>query len=881
MEDRGDDRGGKDGRRGCGKGGRRRASMEDAKEVTAAGGEDSAVATARKYVEAMLRVNSNRKGGGGTQLFHDSLAYLKRVVAALPDAAMKQRCRILINAMEAKFDCKTVGTWKRFLLPILRALGVEDGTIADARRTAYLKHVDIDAAEEFAVHLATASGMPRAHNVLDVDDVIESEGGAGSLASRPQPRHSVKRPVEDQAVEPRADGHAAEATEDIVAQGAIVPAVKRRSQAQKSTPPPIVSTIAPRGKSRPQQQTIMSLFKRQQGIKQELQSDGRPTKPEGAEPARPSKRPKKEPKESPESSAEPQAEPRAETQAETPAETPFCSDPLGYYAALGLRPGATVGEIRASYRRRALATHPDKPGGSREAFAIVQNAFEFLADSERRMQYGGCSWTAETRGGSQGGVAATRSPGRGVDEEARLVCATLLTAPRELWTKHLAALSPEALEAVRTMLKVAQPAAAKEEQPLARYDYEFDQTVGICRKLRGITGSNRCGFHVKAGWRNFYVKSAVPVRTVEQAVNLHIAFMQLKDIAMARHSRFLKGLKRVGCIGSADGDDDSPPLLQSELLEVMLEEPFVQVQFSSDLSCKRRRVMSPFTPNLESALTFRAWLRRTLSKDYERVLGTDHITEVKGMMLAQAQKDREEWPQAGLDVLHAVEAEVARREQRGPPEASLGTQKALELCAEYSEALRECRVAAETERASLLGRLHEVDQRTRVAEEECARVRDERRHAAALEADQKSKVAEAEGELEREKQRHAAAMEERLIVESRTSEALHTEIAELKEQLENERGRSAAKEAQILQMAQADRRNGTFSFVRTHEDQHEREMRQVLQSGVAATRAARESEAKGSRSERMTAGQVRKSSLEAAKRLFRGDTSSSDFACAC
>lgn len=53
---------------------------------------------------------------------------------------------------------------------------------------------------------------------------------------------------------------------------------------------------------------------------------------------------------------------------------------LGFcpYAVLGLRADAGVDDIRTAFRRAALRTHPDKPGGSCEAFNTVQCAYEAL-----------------------------------------------------------------------------------------------------------------------------------------------------------------------------------------------------------------------------------------------------------------------------------------------------------------------------------------------------------------------------------------------------------------------------------------------------------------------------------------------------------------------
>lgn len=53
------------------------------------------------------------------------------------------------------------------------------------------------------------------------------------------------------------------------------------------------------------------------------------------------------------------------------------------YLVLGLRPGATLDEIRSAYRLRARDTHPDH-GGDPDDFAEVSVAYNTLRDPERR-----------------------------------------------------------------------------------------------------------------------------------------------------------------------------------------------------------------------------------------------------------------------------------------------------------------------------------------------------------------------------------------------------------------------------------------------------------------------------------------------------------------
>ena len=57
-----------------------------------------------------------------------------------------------------------------------------------------------------------------------------------------------------------------------------------------------------------------------------------------------------------------------------------------FYSVLCVEPEATLEEIKLAFKRRALQVHPDK-GGSKEAFHLVYQAFETLADPEARRRY--------------------------------------------------------------------------------------------------------------------------------------------------------------------------------------------------------------------------------------------------------------------------------------------------------------------------------------------------------------------------------------------------------------------------------------------------------------------------------------------------------------
>jgi curved DNA-binding protein CbpA len=63
------------------------------------------------------------------------------------------------------------------------------------------------------------------------------------------------------------------------------------------------------------------------------------------------------------------------------------SDDMDLYAVLGIERSATESRIRKAYRQAALRTHPDKLGGSLQAFHKVAIAFEILSCPQARNHY--------------------------------------------------------------------------------------------------------------------------------------------------------------------------------------------------------------------------------------------------------------------------------------------------------------------------------------------------------------------------------------------------------------------------------------------------------------------------------------------------------------
>jgi hypothetical protein len=58
-----------------------------------------------------------------------------------------------------------------------------------------------------------------------------------------------------------------------------------------------------------------------------------------------------------------------------------------YYKVLGVNRAASRDDIRDAYRRLAKERHPDRPGGSQEEFARLQEAHTVLSDPNQRRQH--------------------------------------------------------------------------------------------------------------------------------------------------------------------------------------------------------------------------------------------------------------------------------------------------------------------------------------------------------------------------------------------------------------------------------------------------------------------------------------------------------------
>jgi len=111
-------------------------------------------------------------------------------------------------------------------------------------------------------------------------------------------------------------------------------------------------------------------------------------------------------------------------------------DPLGFYALLGLRPGASLAEVRTAWRRLVREAHPDA-GGDPDHFRLLQEAYETLSDPLRRIAYDRLASGAPDGSGDPNAPSATprgaapprrRAPGQTRAMRLRAVAGLVLAA---------------------------------------------------------------------------------------------------------------------------------------------------------------------------------------------------------------------------------------------------------------------------------------------------------------------------------------------------------------------------------------------------------------------------------------------------------------------
>ncbi|HEX6603291.1 MAG TPA: J domain-containing protein, partial [Sphingomicrobium sp.] len=104
----------------------------------------------------------------------------------------------------------------------------------------------------------------------------------------------------------------------------------------------------------------------------------------------------------------------------------MAADSRGYYAQLGLSPGASIDVVRAVYRQLAKECHPDRPGcnDGGERFRKITEAYEALSDLAFKAAYDSGE---QARGEEENSEQATQ-----IDPVLCQVCGRVTAQPRRL-----------------------------------------------------------------------------------------------------------------------------------------------------------------------------------------------------------------------------------------------------------------------------------------------------------------------------------------------------------------------------------------------------------------------------------------------------------------
>mmetsp|Transcript_129613 Transcript_129613/g.258602 ORF Transcript_129613/g.258602 Transcript_129613/m.258602 type:complete len:740 (+) Transcript_129613:48-2267(+) len=587
----------------------------------------------------LVKVDTNAKGG--SDAYRNGLACLEDAVDALADNE-RGRCLQLLHAMKCKFAAKTPGTWRPFVVAVVRAAGAAQADVSAACSYARLKMKDIEHVEQIAMQ-----------GIIDIS--VEGDGMTACLSRK---RHRDPEKKKGNINKENIGGNATRMRTQQPLRSAVkaIEAPSPPARVAESSAADARRTAGPLPKSADARRNggLHRWFGPGRAINVQIEDLPEAATGDGSKGVGASSQ--NQPGSNSTSGASAGANTVDPPNIPSPAE-----DPMGHYALLGVKWDASPAEIKKAYYRKALEAHPDKGGCCRQFQHLVE-AFEVLSDPEQRERYGsrGPCVDAAVRARSSSGPSSFVCEA----SAARVFLASMLLLQRDSWDKLLAGANDHILEQLSKLGSASVRTAAKRHKQ--HLDSPVSGTLAATENPRG----HRSGFKrskngylwLQIGWRSFKIKPATdyPPEHFEQAVRLHMALTQIRVVAQARHKKLAEDLQaQVVPVGQKDHLDECPILTHAELLVLLQEEPLVPLWFATDLTVilddkTKRRLQTPWTPSLDSARDFLVLTRRAL-------VNNSPVDGLKRLMRQRAKSDMEMRNSLGREALRRVREELVRR----------------------------------------------------------------------------------------------------------------------------------------------------------------------------------------------------------------------------
>lgn len=287
----------------------------------------------------------------------------------------------------------------------------------------------------------------------------------------------------------------------------------------------------------------------------------------------------------------------------------------GHYDVLGIQRTATAAELHAAYRRRALATHPDKGGDPRD-FHRVKSAYSELSVAKKRAAYDrslvlfgrrdGLVSADEQVESTQVVAEVEKSSDRPLFGPARVAHFVLLRSSWNTWPAYLATMQDGVLSTLRSILKGAKTQAAS----------DVGAGVDARGNLQGWQGptcitQRKSGYKVTVSWEDLSVCTGF-TKSLTQVIDWQIALLSMQGSAQLRMRQRSRGESR-------------DPLTENELLQVLEMEPDLELVFTvGSKATGGKKICAPGVVNLHMANDFhRRFVAAASAKNSDAALNAE------------------------------------------------------------------------------------------------------------------------------------------------------------------------------------------------------------------------------------------------------------------